>query len=263
MGTYLNPGSAGFEEALGSEIYVDKTGMLSHLNALLGTRQKYVSVSRPRRFGKTTAADMECAYYDRTADSRALFEGTLLAGSAPVRTARGEAAWDGYLGGFDVIRLVMTDFFGRRWTVDEGLPRMTRLVLRDLLEEYPDVDYFDKDDFVQCMQDVYAGTRRRFVVVIDEWDCVFRERKNDRDGQRAYLDFLRDWLKDKQYIALAYITGILPILSDFFPAVFSFFPCIQFHIDCPSDSSRPDILQYININITGHPLTRPGGIRNN
>ncbi|MEE0026553.1 MAG: AAA family ATPase [Atopobiaceae bacterium] len=211
MGTYLNPGSAGFEEALGSEIYVDKTGMLSHLNALLGTRQKYVSVSRPRRFGKTTAADMVCAYYDRTADSRALFEGTLLAGSAPVRTARGEVAWDGYLGGFDVIRLVMTDFFGRRWTVDEGLPRMTRLVLRDLLEEYPDVDYFDKDDFVQCMQDVYAGTRRRFVVVIDEWDCVFRERKNDRDGQRAYLDFLRDWLKDKQYIALAYITGILPI----------------------------------------------------
>ena len=69
MRTYRNPGSAGFEEALESEIYVDKTGMLSHLNALLGTRQKYVSVSRPRRFGKTTAADMVCAYYDRTADS--------------------------------------------------------------------------------------------------------------------------------------------------------------------------------------------------
>ena len=49
------------------------------------------------------------------------------------------------------------------------------------------------------------------MIVIDEWDAVFRELEEDKEGQRKYLDFLRDWLKDKEYIALAYMTGILPI----------------------------------------------------
>ena len=74
MGIYLNPGKAAFEEAINSEIYVDKTEMLAFLNHIARTKQKYVCVSRPRRFGKTMAADMLCAYYDREADSRSLFE---------------------------------------------------------------------------------------------------------------------------------------------------------------------------------------------
>ena len=72
MGVYLNPGNESFRMALNSEIYVDKTGMIRYLNALVGTKQRFVSVSRPRRFGKTTAADMIGAYYDRTVDSREL-----------------------------------------------------------------------------------------------------------------------------------------------------------------------------------------------
>ena len=59
------------------------------------------------------------------------------------------------------------------------------------------------------MEDVYSEKGKAFVVIIDEWDAVFRERKNDKEGQTLYLDFLRDWMKDKQYIALAYMTGIL------------------------------------------------------
>ena len=74
MGIYLNPGRVLFEEAVNSEIFVDKTEMIQHLNTVAKTKQKYISVSRPRRFGKTMAADMLCAYYDREADSRELFE---------------------------------------------------------------------------------------------------------------------------------------------------------------------------------------------
>ena len=74
MGTYLNPGISAFEEAINSEIYIDKTDMIGYLNSIVKTKQKYVSISRPRRFGKTMAADMICAYYDREADSRRLFE---------------------------------------------------------------------------------------------------------------------------------------------------------------------------------------------
>ena len=61
------------------------------------------------------------------------------------------------------------------------------------------------------MQDVYQETQRPFVIVIDEWDCIFREYPHDTAAQRKYLDFLRDWLKDKAYIGLAYMTGILPV----------------------------------------------------
>ena len=102
MGMYLNPGSDLFEEALNSEIYVDKTEMVNYVNSVVCTKQKYMCVSRPRRFGKTMATEMLGAYYDRTADSRALFE--------KCKLSKSSESWDKYLGKFNVIRLVMTDF---------------------------------------------------------------------------------------------------------------------------------------------------------
>jgi hypothetical protein len=95
--------------AVGSEIYVDKTEMIRHLNAVVDTSQRYVSVSRPRRFGKTMAADMLCAYYGRGTDARKLFEGMKLAKSS--RPHDGSLSWDTYLGKFDVIRLTMSEFW--------------------------------------------------------------------------------------------------------------------------------------------------------
>jgi hypothetical protein len=74
MGTYLNPGKAAYQMAVNSEIFIDKTEMIQYINSVVNTQQRFVSVSRPRRFGKTMAADMICAYYDREADSRGLFE---------------------------------------------------------------------------------------------------------------------------------------------------------------------------------------------
>ena len=204
MGTYLNPGGFLYQMAMNSEIFVDKSEMVTYLNSVVNTSQRFVCVSRPRRFGKTTAANMLSAYYGREAGSRPLFEGSKLSQTEG-------AAWDAYLGKFNVIRLVMTDFFNGRTSVDAGLARMQRLVVKDLVSAYPDVDLFDKDDLVQSLQDVYSGSNCQFVIVIDEWDAVFREHERDWEGQRKYLDFLRDWLKDKEYVALAYMTGILPI----------------------------------------------------
>ena len=208
MGTYLNPGKAAFEEAVKSEIFIDKTEMIFYLNTVARTKQKYVSVSRPRRFGKTMAADMICAYYDREANSRTLFEKCNISRNNRDNHNR---KWDEYLGQFDVIRLVMTDFFKKGSTVDKGLAKLQKLIVRDLKKEYPKVDFFDEDDLLQSFQDVYAEEHTQFVIIIDEWDAIFREYKDDKEGQKKYLDFLRDWLKDKEYIALAYMTGILPI----------------------------------------------------
>ena len=83
--------------------------------------------------------------------------------------------------------------------------------IRELKEEHPDVDYFDDTDLVESMQDIYREKKIPFVVIIDEWDCIFREYKQDKEAQEKYLDFLRNLLKDKGYIHLAYMTGILPI----------------------------------------------------
>ena len=74
MGIYLNPGNERFEDAVSSEIYVDKTELIKYTNRVLKTEQKYICVSRPRRFGKSMAANMLAAYYGRNADSRKQFE---------------------------------------------------------------------------------------------------------------------------------------------------------------------------------------------
>ena len=76
MGLYVNPGKQRFQMALNSDIYVDKTLMITYLNSVLNTNQRYISISRPRRFGKIMAVDMVCAYYDRTISSREIFENT-------------------------------------------------------------------------------------------------------------------------------------------------------------------------------------------
>ena len=94
MGVYLNPGKTRFQMAVDSAIFVDKTEMIAYMNSIINTNQRYVSISRPRRFGKTMAADMLCAYYDRTADSRSLFENTKLAKCAPIRRGNQEIAWE-------------------------------------------------------------------------------------------------------------------------------------------------------------------------
>ena len=212
MGIYLNPGRDNFQTALDSEVYVDKTEILRHLNTVVNTLQKYVCVSRPRRFGKTMAADMLCAYYGRETESRELFEQRKLAECPPIVAGGGrELPWDAYLGAFDVVRLTMTDFMGDADGVPDMLSYLTDEVTHELMEAYPDVFYGSRINLRTVMGRIHGRTKRQFVVVIDEWDAVFREWGEDKDGQRRYLDFLRDWFKDKPYIALAYMTGILPI----------------------------------------------------
>ncbi len=202
MGNYLNPGNENFYKVINSEIYVDKTGLLKYTNRVINTLQGYICVSRPRRFGKSTAAYMLAAYYGRECDSKELFSGLEIAESEDFSI---------YLNQYDTIFLNMQEFLSQSKDVQEMLDLLKKSVLWDLLEKYPEYRYFDKTNLTRTMQDIYSKSKVPFVVIIDEWDCVFREYKNDRPAQAQYLDFLRDLLKDKRYIAMAYMTGILPI----------------------------------------------------
>ena len=202
MGSYLNPGNKGFRESLNSQIYVDKSGLIEQTNAVLDTREKYVCVSRPRRFGKSMAADMLTAYYEQNQDSEKLFKNLYIEKSPSFLT---------HLNKYNVLKINVQDFLSSSSNVDEMLSKFQKYIIFDLLDEFTTIRYRDETDIVQVMKDVYAGTHYPFVILIDEWDCLFREYRQDQEAQRKYLDFLRMWLKDKEYVALAYMTGILPI----------------------------------------------------
>lgn len=73
MGIYLNPDNDGFLTAISSEIYVDKTELIAYTNKCINTEQKYICVSRPRRFGKSMALNMLAAYYSCGCTSEELF----------------------------------------------------------------------------------------------------------------------------------------------------------------------------------------------
>ena len=105
----------------------------------------------------------------------------------------------------------MTKFLKKNITATQALENMQRLVIRDYKKAYPEVELLSDNDLIQTIDDVYADIDRQVVLVIDEWDAFFRERKDDKEGQKEYLDFLRDLMKDNTHVALAYMTGILPI----------------------------------------------------
>ena len=202
MGSYLNPGSNAFRMAVNSPIFVDKSGLAVEMNRRIQTLQRFVCVSRPRRFGKSMAADMLAAYYDSGEDTTELFAGLAVSQSATYRE---------HLNQYDVIKINMQEFLSATRGVEEMLSMLQNYVRFDLEERFVEVRFRDEQNLVQMMKDIYAKTRRPFVILIDEWDCLFREYKNDTQAQKEYLDFLRAWLKDKDYVALAYMTGILPI----------------------------------------------------
>ena len=200
MGSYLNPGSTAFQGSLRSQIYIDKSGLIEKTNTVLGTEQKYVCVSRPRRFGKSMAANMLAAYYDRDCDTKEFFDKLKISQSEEYLK---------HLNQYDVLKINMQEFLSATQSMEEMLRLLQKRLITDLKNRYS--SYEIEDNLVFAMQDVYANTHHPFIILIDEWDCLFREYQQDKDAHKKYLDFLRFWLKDKDYIALAYMTGILPI----------------------------------------------------
>ena len=202
MGIYLNPENVDFQEVLNSKIYVDKSELIQYTNSVLRTTQKYICVSRPRRFGKSMAANMLTAYYSRGCDSRKLFQGLKIATHPD---------FEKHLNQYNVIHLNMRDYL----TESENMKQLIQFVEDDLLDElqqeFSDLRMPRRKTLVKVLEQAFVQYKIPFVFIIDEWDCIFRVHKSDAASQKEYLDFLRNLLKDKSYIALAYMTGILPI----------------------------------------------------
>ena len=202
MGSYLNPGNLSFRGSLRSKIYVDKSELIARTNESLCTEQKYICVSRPRRFGKSMAANMLAAYYDRSEDTTELFQNLAISKDRSYREN---------LNQYDVIKINMQEFLSMSETMEEMLEMLKNYLILDFKETFHEIQFRDEKNLIQVMKDVFRYTKCPFVILIDEWDCLFREYKQNKEAQKKYLDFLRAWLKDKDYVALAYMTGIVPI----------------------------------------------------
>lgn len=202
MGIYLNPDNIDFRRALNSEIYIDKSMLIECTNSKIFTEQQFICVSRPRRFGKSMAANMLTAYYSRGCDSHGLFSGLKIAQSE---------SFEKHLNQYNVIHLNMANLIVREKSIEDNLAYLSRRIIHELKKEYPDVDCFDWDNLVSVMEEIFESSKTPFIFVIDEWDCIFRIHRKDVASHTKYLDFLRSMLKDQSYVALAYMTGILPI----------------------------------------------------
>ncbi len=202
MGLLLNPDNAAFQEALDSDIYIDKTELIKNTNKVLRTKQKYICVSRPRRFGKSVTAEMLTAYYSRGCDSKEMF--------SKYKISQSES-FEKYLNRYNVIHINMVNYLGKNSSIADDLRKLCKRIIFEIKRENGDVECFDWNDINSVLGDIYAEKRVHFIFIIDEWDCIFRIRQKDKNAQMIYLDFLRNLLKDHSYIALAYMTGILPI----------------------------------------------------
>lgn len=202
MGIYLNPGNDMFQETVNGEIYVDKTELIACTNQYIRTPQKFICISRPRRFGKSMAAYMLAAYYGKNCDSSELF--------APYKIAKTED-YRKHLNQYNVIMLNIQDFLSVSGSVDDMLDYLQDELIDELKEFYSDKLSEKGRVLSMALNKIYSRTKEGFIFIIDEWDCILRDNRYSVDDQKKYLDFIRNLLKDKAYVALAYMTGILPI----------------------------------------------------
>ncbi len=206
MGICLNPGNAGFRQIL-KGTYVDKTGLIDFVNGCIDTPDKMICVSRPRRFGKSYAARMLAAYYDKSCDSGELFCNLSISKTPDYRE---------YLNGFNVIYLDMTSFVYRAQSIGKNIvSEMQRTVIHELGLSFP--EYVSEEDWY--LPDVLAvisqETGEKFFIIIDDWDIFFREAMDDLKLQKSYALLLRGLFKGGPAtdisIAGVYMTGILPV----------------------------------------------------
>ncbi len=210
MGKYFNTGNVGFKRIIKSE-YIDKTGMIDIVNDSVETTENLICISRPRRFGKSFIAQMLNAYYDCSCDSHELFNNLEISKAD---------SYEEYINRYNVIYIDITGFISdvqREGGNISDIPGMiAESIRKDIVEYYPEL--MEVSMLEDCLLKCVDITGRMFVFIIDEWDALIREAKHDSNTQKAYLNLLRGLFKNAnvtpKIVALAYMTGILPIKKD-------------------------------------------------
>ena len=205
MGRFVNPDNSGFQTALNAEIYVDKTEIIGYTNRVLESTDAFICNSRPRRFGKSITADMLAAYYSKGCDSESMFSKYKISQTENFRK---------YMNQYDVIHFDVQWCMNVAGGPDQVIGYITENVIQELREFYPEIVTEKVKSVVEALSRINEKTKARFVIIIDEWDVLIRDEAMNHQVQEQYINFLRDLFKGilpTKYIALAYLTGILPV----------------------------------------------------
>ena len=205
MGSFVNPTNTAFSKCFNSEIYVDKSQLIAFTNKKINSLQQYICSTRPRRFGKTMAVDMLAAYYSKGCDSRKLFEKLKISS---------DSDFEKHLNKYDVIKFDMQNFCNNAGCPDEVLNYLQSVLLEELDREFPECNVKEYPKVSIALREINRITGKQFIILIDEWDAIFRLYPQNTELQTQYIDFLRSLFKGMEpdeFVALAYITGILPV----------------------------------------------------
>jgi hypothetical protein len=205
MGIFLDsviPYNA-YKKVVESPYFVDKTPIINEIVPRIDTTENNICITRPRRFGKTIMANMIAAFFSKGCDARELFDSLKIAK---------EDCYLKNLNRYHVIFLSLNDMPRRCKTYEQYITRIEDNLLDDLMQMYPEVQIRPSDAVPDVLTKIYAlDPTRKFIFVLDEWDFIFHRDFVTEEDKTDYMGFLNALLKDRPYVALAYMTGILPI----------------------------------------------------
>lgn len=203
--SHINPGNEGFV-TIRNGIYVDKTGLIDVINKTINTADKLTCISRPRRFGKTYTAKMLCAYYDKTCDSEKLFSDLVISKTD---------LYKNYLNALNVVYIDITGYISAAKKVSDVVKNIRQSLTEELISTFPALQELNGKSIGDVFLAATKINSEKFFFVIDEWDALFREQKDNLSLQEEYINFLRELFKNgpvtDNVVAGAFMTGILPI----------------------------------------------------
>jgi len=205
MGIYLNGTTAYtlYKSETVKPYFIDKTALLEQLFPLVNEGNNYICITRPRRFGKTVTANMIAAFFSKVKNADDIFGKCMISQNAE---------YTKYQNQYSVIHISFNDLPKRCKSYEEYIERIENRLIKDICLEYPDIEILEDEAVWDILNEIYAyDINARFIFVFDEWDFIFHQEFVTEQNKREYLLFLRNLLKDRPYVLLAYITGILPI----------------------------------------------------
>lgn len=204
MGTYLNsitPYTLYKSESL-SPYFVDKTLMLRELFPYVSAGNRHICITRPRRFGKTIMANMISSFFQKASDSSDVFDSLAISQVDDYRRYKNQ---------YNVIRIDFSKMPRNCDSYTQYIERIEALLIEDVKDAFPQVKINEADAVGDILESVFVQCGEKFIFVLDEWDFIFhRDFINEIDKEK-YVAFLSNLLKDRPYVVLSYMTGILPI----------------------------------------------------
>jgi hypothetical protein len=204
IGVYINSmtPSTLYQKTVNSPYFVDKSNLLLELISLINTDMNYVCITRPRRFGKTVMANMIASYLGKYQDGNTIFDQLSISREKPYQK---------HLNQHNVIYITLNEVPEDCATYLQYRNHITARLKNDIRKMYPNFSFKENDAIWDILRDLFAEYSEQFVFIFDEWDFIFHQRFMTLDDKISFLVFMRSLLKDRPYVSLAYMTGILPI----------------------------------------------------